>query len=431
MLRRVIVASALLMAITASARAQSGSSGTSTATSPPAAQPSSSSSTVAPNGDTRPATTTFYGDTGLWFVPTAEVLGSGKWSGSVYRRGTNYIQGFTNVGDFAGTFAVGIKNRAEIFGSFLFDTRIDRDLRPLFTSNSAVGGVVDRYPFMHSTWSGDHIGDLYVGAKVNLASQAQQKKVALAVRGIVKVPTGDDTAGVSTGKTDVALDLIASHETAGHLDLSGFGGYEFREQPNGVDGPSGTFRWGAGASFPSRAPLRGVFELNGQIPTSSTVTLTGPTATPISGSIIGDDKSVPPTVSDVERITRATAGLTWQDKKGFFIGGGVSWNFPMHGRDGVGADSDPERADGLLRLAGAGRVPPRRAYLCAAAASSASAAASAAGRAESSADRSGAVRSVHGGDRQAVNCYRHRKRSGRRRADLSLDGANGDAGHAG
>src|SRR5438876_8222147 len=112
-----------------------------------ASQTSSSQSTSSSDESTRPATTTFYGDTGLWFVPTAEILAHGKWSVSGYRRGTNWIQGYTNVGDFAGTFGVGIKDRAEIFGSFLFDTRIDRDLTPLFlVNNSEVGGVVDRYP---------------------------------------------------------------------------------------------------------------------------------------------------------------------------------------------------------------------------------------------------------------------------------------------
>src|SRR5262245_40795623 len=78
----------------------------------------------------RPATTTFFGDTGLWYVPTAEVLPNGKWSVSGYRRGTNWIQGYTNVADFAATFGIGIEDRAEIFGSFLVDTRIDRDIRP-------------------------------------------------------------------------------------------------------------------------------------------------------------------------------------------------------------------------------------------------------------------------------------------------------------
>src|SRR4029453_2853708 len=97
--------------------AGAGAQTTSTQTSAPP-----SSTPYTPSPDSRPATTTFFGDTGLWFVPTGEVLPHGKVSASVYRRGTNWIQGYTNVADFAGTFAVGIKNRAEIFGSFLVDT---------------------------------------------------------------------------------------------------------------------------------------------------------------------------------------------------------------------------------------------------------------------------------------------------------------------
>src|SRR5579864_6220501 len=123
MARRVAVAWALapMLLGAATASAQSGSSGTSTAQSTSATQPPSSSSTAAE--ETRPATTTFFGDTGLWFVPIAEVLPNGKVSVSGYRRGTNYIQGYSNVGDFAGTVGVGIKDRAELFGSFIFDTR--------------------------------------------------------------------------------------------------------------------------------------------------------------------------------------------------------------------------------------------------------------------------------------------------------------------
>src|SRR5262245_51214347 len=98
----VLFASCLVWAVAADAQTTS-----STQTQPP--PPAASDAT------TRPATNTFFGDTGLWFVPTAEVLPNGKWSVSGYRRGTNYIQGYTNVGDFAGTFGVGIKDRAEIF----------------------------------------------------------------------------------------------------------------------------------------------------------------------------------------------------------------------------------------------------------------------------------------------------------------------------
>src|SRR5437867_1149177 len=120
-------------------------SGASAQTSTPSStqqQPTGQSSEVA----TRPATNTFFGDTGLWFVPTAEVLPHSRWSASGYRRGTNYIQGYSNVADFAVTFGVGIRDRAEIFGSFLVDTRIDRDLKPLFGVEPGFAGIVDRYP---------------------------------------------------------------------------------------------------------------------------------------------------------------------------------------------------------------------------------------------------------------------------------------------
>ena len=136
MARRVAVICVLTLALAASARAQSGSSGTSTGQShnrQPRLRPRR------PAEETRPATTTFNGDTGLWFVPTAEVLGKGQWSASVYRRGTNWVQGYTNVADFAGTFAYGIGDRAEVFGSFLVDTRIDRDIRPIFGTDPAFG----------------------------------------------------------------------------------------------------------------------------------------------------------------------------------------------------------------------------------------------------------------------------------------------------
>src|ERR1700754_4876863 len=112
-------------------------------------QPSTSATTSQPaasEASTRPATPTFFGDTGLWFVPTGEVLGHKKWSVSGYRRGTNWVQGYTNVADFAGTFGVGVGDRAEIFGSFLVDTRIDRDLRPVFVPDADFGSFIDRYP---------------------------------------------------------------------------------------------------------------------------------------------------------------------------------------------------------------------------------------------------------------------------------------------
>ena len=281
---------------------------------------------------TRPATTTFTGDTGIWYVPTAEVLADGTWSVSAYRRGTNWIQGYTNVADFAGTFGYGIKDRAEIFGSFLVDTRIDRDIRPIFVNDPAFGGIIDRYPRVNQYWTGDNVGDLYVGAKINLWSEYRQNPAAIAVRGIVKLPTGKFDAGVSTGKPDFSIDAIVSKEAAKLVEVSGFAGYEWRGKPDGFDTPTGALRWGTGVTFPSRNFLRVVGELNGQVPSGDSASiLTGTT-------LRGTDLSFPPTVSSTENITRATLGLTLQSKKGFFAGAGVSWNVPSRARSAAFTD---------------------------------------------------------------------------------------------
>jgi outer membrane protein OmpA-like peptidoglycan-associated protein len=352
MARRAGVICTMALLLAANASAQSGSSGTSTEQSTATQTPSPSSTTM---DETRPATTTFFGDTGLWFVPTAEVVRGGRGSGSAYRRGTNYIQGFTNVADFAGTFAIGIKDRAELFGSFLGDTRIDRDLRPLFVNDSKVGGVVDRYHRRNSGWSGDNIGDFFVGAKVNLKSQAASNGPAFAVRGLVKIPTGDEDAGVSSGKTDFSVDFIASQEAARSVEISGFAGYEVRGEPEGIDAPSGAFRWGVGAGFPSRSRLRATLELHGLMPNQDDATLTT--------RIVGTDGSLSPLVSATENVTYFTPALTWQSRNGFFIGGGVSLNVPWRSRTGFNADSDPSKIqdyfDWQVRI---GYHPGTRAY---------------------------------------------------------------------
>jgi outer membrane protein OmpA-like peptidoglycan-associated protein len=292
-------------------------------------QPASAAASDEPS---RPATTTFYGDTGLWYVPTGEVLAKGRWSGSVYRRGTNWVQGYTNVADFAGTFAVGVGDRTEVFGSFLADTRIDRDIRPIFVNDPAFGGVIDRYPKVNQYWTGDNVGDLYLGAKFNLWSEFRQNPAAIALRGMVKVPTGKVDAGVSTGKPDLSVDLIVSKEAAKMVEVSGYGGYEWRGKPDGFDTPGGAFRWGTGLTFPSRNFLRVVGELNGTMPSNDTASL-------LSGNTLrGIDLSFPPMVSNTENITRATLGLTFQAKNGFFAGAGVSWNMPTRARSGSFTD---------------------------------------------------------------------------------------------
>ena len=270
MLKRVPAAAVVLfvtvatVSTTATASAQSTGS-PQTPANPQATQPAPAPPSTAVS-ETRPATTTFRGDTGLWFVPTGEVLPARRWSLSAYRVNFDFSQGFTDVSDFPVTFGVGLGDRAEIFGAWSLIRRIDRDVRPIFLSGQdEPGGLVNDYPFVAQGWSDNQIGDFWIGGKVNLLSEYRQKPLAFAVRGMMKLPFAkDDEEGVGTGELDFALDAILSKEVNQRVELSGYGGFMFRGSPDDVELSNG-FRWGFGAGFPTRKNLRLTAELHGEV----------------------------------------------------------------------------------------------------------------------------------------------------------------------
>jgi len=98
-----------------------------------------------------------------------------------------------------GTFAYGVGDRAEVFGSFLVDTRIDRDIRPIFVNDPAFGGFIDRYRRSIST--GRRQRRRFVrGAKFNILSESRGNPAALALRGMIKLPTGKSTRASAPAK---------------------------------------------------------------------------------------------------------------------------------------------------------------------------------------------------------------------------------------
>src|SRR5688500_3122018 len=218
--------------------------------------------------ETRPATASVSGDTGLWFIPTAEVLAHKKWPMSLYRENAVYVQGFTDATNFPLSFAVGIRNRVELFASLTTVTRIDRDTRPLFFNSptgaptGAGGGIVNEYPLVHEGWIGNKMGDLRLGAKFSFIAQDEDTPVAFAVRGVAKLPTGDDESGASTGKTDFSIDGILSRNFSA-VELSAFAGGIWRGNPQGFTLTDG-IRWGVGAGFPATSKLRFTAELTGE-----------------------------------------------------------------------------------------------------------------------------------------------------------------------
>lgn len=279
--------------------------------------------------DVRPAITTYWGDTGLWFVPTAEILKPRGWAFGAYRTEQDFKQGSTDVSYYPATFAIGAGKRMEVFGAIRAVTAIDRDTRPLFNPGTANGGggVVNEYPFVRQEWTGSNFGDVYVGTKFDLMSEHRRQPLAMAFRATVKLPTaGEDNVG--TGQFDYFGDLIFSKEISRRVEVSGFGGYAFRGDPTGVS-LSDDLRWGAGAAFGARSSLRFTTELYGEIPSDSAVVVTP-------GALIGVDGSSSPTTTELDSRANAAAGLTWQHPSGVLIGVGANYRFGIEGRSGVG-----------------------------------------------------------------------------------------------
>ena len=281
--------------------------------------------------DPRPALLTVMGDTGIWFVPTAEVLSAKKWSLSFQRTNIDDGQGFTDISTFPFTFGIGLGDRAEIFGSWALVTRIDRDTRPLFFSSTTEeaetgtgGGIVVNHPLVREQWTGNKLGDFWVGGKVSLFSTAG-RRAAVAARAMIKLPVGDEESGASSGKMDSAFDGIVSVRND-LAEIAGYAGIMVRGNPEGYSLTNG-LRWGIGAAFPQRysGGLRFSAELWGESYFDDTITAPA--------GLTGVDGSFVPTTTRVKGPLVGVLGLTWQAPNGFFVGGAANWNFAMNSRD--------------------------------------------------------------------------------------------------
>jgi outer membrane protein OmpA-like peptidoglycan-associated protein len=331
MFKRFVWAAGFGVLVSATAAAQTPAQGQQQ-TPMPAQTPSSTSTAAQPPVDveTRPATTTFMGDTGLWNVPTAEVLPARRWSVSAYRVNFDTTEGFQDISRWPVTFGVGLGDRAEIFGAWTLVTRIDRDIRPLFIPSATLnqaGGFAAEAPLARSTWSGNQLGDFWVGGKWNLTSQWRQQPMAFAIRAMVKLPTGDKDSGASTGKPDFAIDAVASKEINERVEFAGYGGLIFRGSPAEVQETNG-LRCSVGIGAPSRKSLRFTAELSGEKFFKDTLTTKSQLLATEDGSFLPAGY-----VSDIQSPVQIDLGLTWQARGGFFAGAGWTWRPTVDSRD--------------------------------------------------------------------------------------------------
>jgi outer membrane protein OmpA-like peptidoglycan-associated protein len=278
-------------------------------------------------------------------VPTAEILPKKRHSVSAYYSNIDREGGFTDVSNFIGTFGYGVSDRLEFFTSVRAVTRIDRDFRPtpdssfVFGTNDG-GGPINEYPRVQQPWSGTTFGDIYAGVKFNLLSEYAQAPVALGVRGVLKLPTGDKDVGTTSGKVDFLADLIVSKEIQKKVELSAYGGFAVRGRPDdntiirGVETSNG-LRWGFGAAVPTRTPLRLTAEVYGEKYFDDT----------IPGQFLVGGDALQPFIWPNRSPVDVTLGGTWISPKGFFFGVGATANLAHHGRSDFGTTSDDEFGD--------------------------------------------------------------------------------------
>ena len=304
-----IFASALLLAATIAAPAYAQT---------PAAV-SGRTTTPTATGPNRPGLTTNFGDTGFWFVPTAETLPSGRFATSVYRANFDRRQGLTDVSQLGITGAVGLGGRVELFGSWELE-RVDRRIRPFFVpTDPAFGGVSQETPFIRRGWSKTLGGPIGVGAKWNMISQSRGDAMSVATRLAVKFPAGSPWA--STNDIVGRLDLIVSRELNNSAELTGSIGGIMRGDPNEFSVSDG-IPWGLGASFPTRSPLRALVEWHGEFVFDENTTV-WPSAVPY----VAEDGSIAPINSPIRDPTMFKVGAVWQAKSGFFVHSGANYSF--------------------------------------------------------------------------------------------------------
>jgi outer membrane protein OmpA-like peptidoglycan-associated protein len=295
----------------------------------PAASTDQSTDQSTPS-ETRPATNTFLGDTGLWFVPTGEVLPARRWSGGGYYINQDFTEAFMDIGNFVATFGYGLGDRAEVFGGFQLYRRVDTDRRPLLS----IGAPIEN-PNPTEGWQ-EGVGDLYVGAKVNLSSQWRQQPVAFAVRGILKLPTASFDDGLGTGKVDFLIDGIVSKELPANVELSGFAGVALRGSPDEVESSHG-LRYGVGVAVPTRSSLRFVGELFGEKYFDNSIEASVLVPAGADPLFVG----ARPSVYGVKSPAEFFIGLDYLHTSGFFAGAGLRGNVNFDGRGNfIGADDE-------------------------------------------------------------------------------------------
>ena len=281
-----------------------------TSTNQPASNPQNIST------ETRPALPTFFGDTGLWFVPTADTLPSHRASVSVFRANFDKRQGLTDVSDLGITAAFGVGERVELFGSWKV-VRLRRGVRsPVFIpSDAAFGGIDQSFPYLRRGWSKTLGGPFTAGAKWSVISQSRGDSMSLAPR-IALEFGGEPWAG--TNDMVGHIDAVASRELGQKVELTGTIGGVLRGDPDFFSISDG-MAWGVGAVLGSRSRFRGLVEWVGEWSFDENAVVVQP-------PYFAEDLSVAPILSGIRDDAHVKFGGVFQAKNGAFVHAGLNFS---------------------------------------------------------------------------------------------------------
>ncbi len=243
-----------------------------------------------------PAALTRWGDTGYFDLFSAYTVGRSKFSVAAFRDNIDRAPFNMDVSNFAGSFAVGISDRIEIFGRFdvqrrihatkelhgqkarltsddpCLDPEVARSVDPiLFLEVCGVNpewianvSFYNDEPRVHQRWT-TGVGDAWIGGKWNLLSEYRDDPVALAFRGFIKLPAADGDLGLGTGSLSGGGHVVVSKNLGEQVESSYYAGYRGNVRGDLPFDIGNAIEWGLGASFPRTTVLRGMVELTGSI----------------------------------------------------------------------------------------------------------------------------------------------------------------------
>jgi outer membrane protein OmpA-like peptidoglycan-associated protein len=316
------------------------------------AVPAAAQQTTTPDDQRGRVATTTDGDAGLWWLPIADTNGKKMHRGSVERNSYNTPQGQMNVANFTANVSYGFTDRLDIFGAWDFIQRVDRDNQQLFNTDPERGGVDPRAPYANERWTGNKIGDMRVGVKYAILSEGAGNAFSFAPRAFINLPTGDADAG--GGQGGVALDVrgVLSKWVNRKLVLTGEVGYNFRKNPEDpvVAHVPNFLRWGGGIGITPNDHWLIHSELLGRSWQRDTTSL--------DGLIVAEDGTLSPIVTETDKTTSFTTGITWFARNGLFIGGELRWDTPTQTRINASEDSNGDFVDYHVRIGWAPRRTP-------------------------------------------------------------------------